>query len=130
MPRPCCKRLVDWRPGVVLFKPVGIPARDLELVELTLCEVEALRLADLGGEYQEAAARKMKISRATFARIVESARHKTADALVNGKCIQIQFDTDTLHPLSGAGPGGGKRCGGTGRGKGGGRRRGPPPPSP
>lgn len=127
MPRPFCKRFVDWRPDAVLFKPVGTPARDLELVELSLCEVEALRLADLGGEYQEAAARKMKISRATFARIVESARRKTADALVNGKCIQIQLDTDILHPLPAPGPGKHAGCHGRGRG-GGGRHRGPPTP--
>jgi uncharacterized protein len=98
MPRPFSKRFVGWRPGAVLFKPAGIPIRDLQRVELTLDELEALRLADLQGEYQEAAATQMKISRATFARIVEAARRKVADALVHGKAIQIQTESNTVLP--------------------------------
>ncbi len=120
MPRPFSKRFVGWRPGAVLFKPTGIPLRDLEQVELTLDELEALRLADLQGEYQEAAATQMKISRATFARIVEAARRKVADALVHGKAIQIQTDSNTLLPQPSQMPGRGQcpGCGGHGRGHG------------
>jgi len=54
------------------FKPAGVPACALEQMTLTLDEVEALRLADLDGLYQEQAARQMKISRPTFSRIVET----------------------------------------------------------
>lgn len=90
MPRPCCARLVRCRPNVCAFKPVGVPLRALEVVTLTLDEVEALRLADLEGLYQEDAAQKMQISRPTFARIVEAARRKTAEALVHGKAIRLE----------------------------------------
>lgn len=62
----------------------------MEVVTLTLDEVEALRLADLEGLYQEEAAEKMKISRATFARIVEAARRKTAEALIHGQAIRLE----------------------------------------
>ncbi len=94
MPRPFCRRFVDWNPRVVFFKPAGIPADQLETVVLNLDEIEALRLADLNAQYQEAAADQMKISRATFARIVESARRKVADALIHGKALQIQTDSN------------------------------------
>ena len=78
MPRPYCKRFIGWQPHVALFRPAGVSAEKLETAVLSLEEIEALRLADLNGQYQEAAADQMKISRATFARIVESARRKVA----------------------------------------------------
>lgn len=55
-------------------------------------ELEALRLADLLKHSQEQAADKMKISRATFGRIVSSAREKIADSILNGKAIRINSD--------------------------------------
>lgn len=90
MPRPCCMRYVGCRPNANAFKPVGVPLQNLATVKLALDEVEALRLADLEGLYQEQAAERMKISRPTFARIVESARKKTADALIHGKAILLE----------------------------------------
>ncbi len=73
-----------------LMKPAGIPARELESVTLAMDEAEALRLADLEGLYQEAAARSMGVSRQTFGRIVEAARKKVADAVLNGKALRIE----------------------------------------
>ena len=57
---------------------------------MTLDEFEAMRLANLEGLYQEQAAEQMKVSRATFGRIVESAQRKVADALVHGKALRIE----------------------------------------
>lgn len=57
---------------------------------MTLDEFEAVRLADLGGLYQEEAAAQMKVSRPTFSRIVEAAHRKIADALVHGKALRIE----------------------------------------
>ena len=90
MPRPCCLRHVDVNPCSVYFKPAGIPVRMLEEVVLTLDELEALRLADLNGLYQEQAAARMKVSRPTFARIIEKARQKVADALIHGKALRLE----------------------------------------
>jgi predicted DNA-binding protein (UPF0251 family) len=73
-----------------LFKPAGIPAMALEIVVLTLDEVEALRLADALGLYQEQAAARMGISHPTFSRIVGRARAKLADALINGKAMRLE----------------------------------------
>lgn len=52
-------------------------------------ELEAIRLTDLEGMYQEAAAERMGISRPTLSRIIESARRKVALALVNGLELRI-----------------------------------------
>jgi predicted DNA-binding protein (UPF0251 family) len=62
----------------------------LEEVRLTHDELESLRLADLEGLYQAEAAAEMGVSRQTFGNIVESARHKVADVLVNGRALRIQ----------------------------------------
>ncbi|GMU99924.1 MAG: hypothetical protein AMXMBFR51_26590 [Ignavibacteriota bacterium] len=52
-------------------------------------ELESLRLADLLAYSHEKAAKKIKISRATFGRIVEAARKKVTDGILNGKAIRI-----------------------------------------
>ncbi len=90
MPRPCCLRHIGCKPTVGFFKPAGVPACTLEQVILTLDEVEALRLADLNGLYQEQAAEQMRISRPTFARIIEQARRKVAEALIHGKALRLE----------------------------------------
>jgi predicted DNA-binding protein (UPF0251 family)/predicted Fe-Mo cluster-binding NifX family protein len=90
MPRPQNERLVQHDVGKCSFKPDGVPASELEHVVLGRDEAEAIRLADLDGLYQEAAALRMGISRQTFGRIVESGRRKVADALINRKCLRIE----------------------------------------
>lgn len=64
--------------------------RCLEVVNLSLEEMEALRLKNLKGLEQTEAAKKMNTSQSTFARILSSANQKTADALINGKAIRIE----------------------------------------
>lgn len=90
MPRPRRFRWVRAHPNSTYFKPRGVPLADLEETVLTVEEHEAVRLADLEGLHQEEAAEKMNVSRATFGRIVASARRKIADALMNGKAIKIE----------------------------------------
>jgi predicted DNA-binding protein (UPF0251 family) len=72
------------------FKPRGIPVRELDEVILSEDELEAIRLADFEGLYQEAAAGKMNVSRQTFGNIIRSAHKKIADALLNSKALKIE----------------------------------------
>jgi predicted DNA-binding protein (UPF0251 family) len=62
----------------------------LKSVDLSVDEFEAIRLKDLEGLEQTAAADSMRISQPTFHRVIEAARKKVADALVNGKAIRIE----------------------------------------
>ena len=62
----------------------------LVCVKLNVDEFEAMRLKDLQGLEQTAAADSMHISQPTFHRVIEAARKKVADALVNGKAIRIE----------------------------------------
>ena len=90
VPRPTCCRRVAGPPRCGLFKPAGVSCKGLDQIVLTLDELEALRLADLQGLYQEQAAGQMSVSRQTFGRIIESAHRKIADVLVNGKTLKIE----------------------------------------
>lgn len=90
MPRPTKCRRVQYSPEYLIFKPAGVPSRQLKEIDLTLDEFEAIRLADLEGLYHEEAARRMNISRQTFGNIVTSARTKIAEMLVHGKALSVQ----------------------------------------
>lgn len=89
MPRPRGQRRLGMMPGMRRYKPQGIPAHGLEEIVLSPDQLEAIRLADLEGLYQDQAAERMGVSRATFGRIVAEAHKKIADALVNGKMLKI-----------------------------------------
>jgi predicted DNA-binding protein (UPF0251 family) len=95
MSRPKKCRCINCRPDASYFKPKGIPLVQLEEISLDLDELEAIRLADYEGRYHEDAARDMKVSRATFGRIVNGARHKVAEALIGGKALKIE--TNDIH---------------------------------
>jgi len=62
----------------------------LEEVILEYDELEALKLHDIDGLEQIEAAKKMKISQSTFARILDKAYKKLAEGIVNGKAIKIE----------------------------------------
>jgi len=88
--RPVKQRCIRKDPASYYFKPRGIPLKDLKENNLTLDELEAIRLADLDRQYQQQAACKMGVSRQTFGNIIKSAHHKIADALLRGKALKIK----------------------------------------
>lgn len=90
MSRPKKCRCINYNPRTLYFKPRGIPLFRLEETGLEIDELEAIRLADYEGLYHVEAAQKMDVSRATFGRILNSARRKVADAIVNGKALRIE----------------------------------------
>lgn len=90
MPRPKKYRCIKCKPDATYFKPRGIPLVELEEISVTMDELEALRLADYDGLYHEDAAKRMKISRQTFGRILNEARRKVAECLLKGKALKIE----------------------------------------
>lgn len=89
MPRPRLCRKTEFNPEVTYFKPHGIPMRDLEVIELTIEEMESYRLRHLYNLDQKEAAIKMHTSSSTYQRIIYSAYKKIAEALIRGKAIKI-----------------------------------------
>lgn len=90
MSRPPKCRIVNQEPLVAYFKPRGIPMRHLKEAVLSVEGFEAVRLTDLEGLDQEAAAAKMGISRQTFGRVLATARKAVAEAVVFGRCLKIE----------------------------------------
>jgi uncharacterized protein len=103
MPRPLKFRQVTSVPASTFFKPAGVPMGALEMVTLAMEEVEAVRLKDIEDLHQEDCARRMGVSRATFHQVLKSARCKLADAILNGKAIQVEGGSFAF-------PGGRFRC--------------------
>lgn len=101
MPRPTKCRTVSCDPTASYFKPRGVPVRKLGEVTLTLDELEAVRLADLEGMYQDHASSLMGISRQTFGNIIVSAHRKIADALLNAKALRIDGGTYVRAEITG-----------------------------
>jgi uncharacterized protein len=89
MPRPPIERAVSGEPRITLFKPAGVPARELEQLRLGVDEFEAIRLVDLEGLSHGRAAEAMGVSRQTVGRVLERGRARVAEALVGGKAILI-----------------------------------------
>lgn len=90
MARPTKERIVNNPPLYTEFKPRGVSMKFIEEIKLSLDEYEALRLSDYNGLSQEEAAEEMEISRPTFTRLIEIARKKIADFIINGKMLTIE----------------------------------------
>ena len=96
MPRPRKPRICacPYRAGyTAVFKPAGTPLKDMEIINLAHDELEALHLCDGEGKNQEEAGVSMGVSRGTVQRLLASARHKVAHALVCQKALAISGDS-------------------------------------
>ena len=89
MPRPPKKRSIGTPPLFSAFKPAGVRRNSGTALRLALDEFEAIRLADHEGMDHAESAALMGISRSTFSRLVEKARHTVARLLVEGCCLEI-----------------------------------------
>jgi len=72
-----------------LFKPNGIPATKLIKISIESDELEAVRLVDIEGLSQQDAAKRMQVSRQTFANILKKSRFKISNALINGHALVL-----------------------------------------
>ena len=72
-----------------VFKPAGIPLKDMELIHLPLDELEALHLCDGEGMSQVEAGFSMGVSRGTVQRLLAEARRKVAQAIIGQKALAI-----------------------------------------
>ncbi len=73
---------------------------ELDVVELRLSELEALRLCDLEGLDQETAGERMGVSRGTVQRLLKSARAKVVGCLVASRALHIRQGEEDAHMRS------------------------------
>lgn len=84
------RRCIEFEGQV--YKPIGIPMVDLETIELTKEEITAIYYSDYLQLKQTDAAKKMRISQASFSRELTLAHKKISDALINTKAVQFQIE--------------------------------------
>jgi predicted DNA-binding protein (UPF0251 family) len=89
MPRPTRPRRVCCQLSGRGFKPIGGFAFRADALRIGVDELEAIRLADVEGLYQDAAAERMGVSRQTYARILNRARTAVARSLVEQKMLLV-----------------------------------------
>lgn len=99
MSRKCKSRKIIKPPKMMGFKPFGMHFQEMEFVYLHYEEYESIRLVNYEKKSQEEAAAVINVSRPTLTRIYNSALHKLAKALTEGKVIKIeggnyQFETN------------------------------------
>ena len=91
MPRPRkqrrCRRYIADR----VYKPQGIPLREIDTSLLSLDQFEALRLCDVDGLDQEDAGRQMGVSRGTIQRLLYSGRKQLLEAILSNNAIIINL---------------------------------------
>ncbi len=87
--------MVDTPPIYSSFKPMGIRRSILQKVTLDLDEYEAIRLADYLSMGHAEASDEMEISRSTFTRLIETARKKVAQFIIEGK--ELFIDGGNIH---------------------------------
>jgi predicted DNA-binding protein (UPF0251 family) len=87
-PRNC--RCPHRPPGSEVFKPAGIPLKDLEKTSLQHDELEALRLCDGEGLTQKEAGERMGVSRGTVQRLVVCGRRKVIEAIVSCRALVVE----------------------------------------
>jgi predicted DNA-binding protein (UPF0251 family) len=107
-------RALEGGPSGRCYAPQCNSDEKNEVVLLLPEEIAALDLIDVQGLEQEEAAVALGVSRKTIWRDIHDARHKIADAILNGKAIQMEGCTrklkghcpkrdETLCPKSGGG---------------------------
>ena len=87
--RPRVSRHLDTSHQARCYAPQCMPSGDEGVISLLPEEVEILRLVDLVGLEQEEAAARLGVSRKTAWRDLHSARRKVAEALVNGRVLEV-----------------------------------------
>lgn len=86
----CCRLLENER----IFKPTGIPLSEMEIIDIEIDEIEAIRLCDYEGKSQIETAEIMGISRGTVQRLLNSGRRKILDGLLHLKAIKLKNTGD------------------------------------
>lgn len=90
MPRPPKPRNICGMPEYSVFGPKGVKMNKLNKQEMSVDELETIKLIDYLGYNQEEAAAQMNVARTTVQRIYNIARKKVANMLVDGNVIVVE----------------------------------------
>ena len=89
MPRVCKNKNINCNLKSYFFKPNGIPLHNLDIKEIAIEEIEAIRLSYIEGLNMIEWWEKMWVSSATFNRILNSGVKKIAESIIYSQAIKI-----------------------------------------
>lgn len=91
MARPRKKRSCRRFEADRVYKPRGVPLREMETSVVTLDQLEAMLLCDSEGLDQDAAGLRMGVSRGTVQRLLYSGRKAVVEAIKNNNAIAVNL---------------------------------------
>ena len=91
MPRPKKKRCCRQYQADRIYKPQGIPLKEINTTILSLDQFEAIRLCDIENLNQDDAGEKMGVSRGTIQRLLYETRKQIAEAILNNQALIINL---------------------------------------
>ena len=91
MTRPRKKRFCRRYNADRVYKPQGIPLREIDSTIISLDQFEAIRLCDVENLDQEQAGLRMGISRGTVQRLLYEGRRLLAEAMIKNNAIVINL---------------------------------------
>jgi predicted DNA-binding protein (UPF0251 family) len=83
----CCRRYDADR----VYKPQGLPLREIGTSLISLDQFEAMRLCDGEQLEQEEAGQRMRVSRGTVQRLLYGARKQIVEAILHNHAIVINL---------------------------------------
>ena len=97
--RPRLNRSLEGGPSPRCYAPQCSPSEETAMVSILSEEIAVLSLIDLQGLEQEQAAAVLGVSRKTVWRDLHDARRKIAEALVNGRTLEVAGCQQRLNGL-------------------------------
>jgi len=81
-----------------VYKPQGLPMREIGTTVISLDEFEALRLCDAEGLEQSEAGERIGVSRGTVQRLLYRARQQVIEAIINNNAIIVNLkESEVCH---------------------------------
>lgn len=87
MARPRKRKRICKKPEISSFNSAK---KAKEIVEITVDELEAVRLIDYKGLTQQECAKQMQVARTTITSVYDSARYKISDSILQDKELKVQ----------------------------------------
>ena len=91
MPRPRKRRFCRRYQVDRVYKPQGIPMKEISTIEIALDQFEAMRLCDIEGHDQTIAGETMGVSRGTVQRLLYQGRKQLLEAILHNSAIIINL---------------------------------------
>jgi len=100
LPRPRKRRFCRRYLADRVYKPQGIPMKEITTVELQLDQFEAMRLVDVEQMDQSQAGEAMGVSRGTIQRLLYDGRRQLIEAILQNAAVIINLNKSEVEDVN------------------------------